>query len=269
MYRFARTLITLIVLSIYTTPIFAEDVPNAASPNWSDALSRVVAEHRDNLGLVGLGAMIMQDGEIMASAVAGVRKHRSGVELTDQDKWHIGSITKSFTATMIARLVERGELTWETTIGDIFPDSERINESWRDVTLEQLLTHTSGAPNDYKVPLSSLFGVPDEGPERMAARENLVLKSLEDKPEHPPGSTWLYSNIGVVIAGVMAEKVMGRSWEKLIREEIFTQLDIQSGGFGPPKDQEGKLEQPRGHKSFFGFVVSTEADNTPLIGPAG
>lgn len=111
---------SLVALFIYVAPISAAEPSNTQIPDMNKSLSYLVSKHQENLGLVGLGAMIMQDGEILASAVAGERKHRSGVLLTDKDKWHIGSITKSFTATMIARLVERGELTWDTTIGEVY-----------------------------------------------------------------------------------------------------------------------------------------------------
>jgi CubicO group peptidase (beta-lactamase class C family) len=249
--------------------VFAESMQE--EQNWNQMLNRLVVERRDNLGLVGLGAMVMQDGKVIASAVDGERKYRSGVLLTDQDKWHIGSITKSFTATMIARLVERDELTWNTTIGDVYADSTTISESWHSVTVEQLLTHTSGASNDFSPTLSYLFRKPAEGSARMAAREALILKFLKDKePESPAGSRFFYSNTGVLIAGVMAEKITGLPWEELIRNEIFTPLGIRSGGFGSPEDQETKLEQPRGHKSFLGFIVAVDTDiNRPVLAPAG
>ncbi|HEY7883614.1 MAG TPA: serine hydrolase domain-containing protein, partial [Cellvibrionaceae bacterium] len=264
-----RISLSLLALSVYTMPMFAEKIPNKEAPNWNQALNQLVTEHRDNLGLVGLGAMVMRDGEVIASAVAGERKHRSGILLTDRDKWHIGSITKSFTATMIARLVERGELDWDTTIGDIWGVSEGISESWQHVTLEHLLTHTSGAARDVTFPW--FFKEPDEGPARMAARESIVLSFLNDEPKFPAGGRFFYSNAGIVIAGVMAEKTTGLPWEELIRKEIFAPLGIQSGGFGAPKGHSGMLEQPRGHYNIFRFIVSadTEDDTSPVIGPAG
>lgn len=261
---------TLSVLCLCVTPLCAADLPNKDALGLNEALQTLVSEHKDNVGLVGVGAMIMQDGEVVASAVAGERKHRSGVLLTSQDKWHIGSITKSFTATMIARLVERGELTWDTTVGDIFSDSENLSEAWQQVTVEQLLTHTSGASNNLKFPVGFFLREPPaEGPARMAARKALTLDFLKNDPVSPAGTTFLYSNPGTLLAGVMAEKISGLSWEDLIRQEIFIPLGIQSGGFGLPRDQQNKIEQPRGHKSTLGFILSVEADNSIVIGPAG
>ncbi len=266
MTRAIRSLPALCALTIAS---LAAAAPNVEKQSWSPALDRIVTEHRDNLGLVGLGVMIMKDGEIIASAVAGERKHGSGIPLTEQDKWHIGSITKSFTATLIARLVERGELSWDTTIGDVIAGSAEISEAWQRVTVEQLLTHTSGASNKLKRPFSYLFRDHPEGPDRMIAREALVLDFLKDEPVAPAGSKFLYSNAGALIAGVMAERATGSSWEDLIRREIFAPLGIHSGGFGHPEDQAQDLEQPRGHKSFLGFTVSVDEDPTIVIGPAG
>jgi len=69
----------------------------------------------------------------------------------------------------------------------------------------------------------------------------------------------------------MVEKKTGVPWETHIQQEVFTPLDLQSGGFGPPQDVNNELEQPRGHRSIFGFdfAVGTDSDNSPIMGPAG
>lgn len=237
--------------------------------NLDQALANLVSEQRKQRGLVGLGVMVMRDGQVIASAVAGERKHGSAVLLTDRDKWHIGSITKSFTATMIARLVERGELRWSTTVGEIFANNNQIADGWQDVTLEQLLTHTSGASSKLKRPFSYIFRDHAEGAERAIAREALVLDVLKNAPVSPPGTQFAYSNAGFLIAGAIAEKRTGKSWEELIRREVFAPLGIRSGGFGHPEDETRALEQPRGHKSLLGFTVSADDDPTVVIGPAG
>ncbi len=259
-------LLGLILLA--TTSIFAA-APTTDERSYQQTLDRLVAEHRNDLELVGLGVMVMRHGEIVASAVVGERKSGSGVALTDKDKWHIGSITKSFTATLIARMVERGTLSWNTTIGDVFGDAAEVDEAWRSVTFEQLLTHTSGASNKLKRPFSYLFREHPEGPTRTAARETLALDFMKGAPVSPPGTAFQYSNAGVLIAGVMAEKLTGITWEDLIRREIFVPLNLRSGGFGHPEDRDRALEQPRGHRSVLGFTVSVDDDPTVVIGPAG
>jgi CubicO group peptidase (beta-lactamase class C family) len=230
-------------------------------------LERLVSEQRETADLVGLGAILIQDGKVIGPSVSGERKKGSQVCLADKDQWHIGSITKSFTATMIARLVEKGELSWNTTIREAFSEVDGLNAGWNSVTLEDLLTHTSGVVSNF--PLSVNFKNPAEGLARVIARETAVTNILKKEPKNTPGSTFLYSNVGYTIAGAIAEKKTGMPWEKLINQEVFTPLQIQSGGFGPPQDSEKELSQPRGHKSIFGFTVASQGDNTPIIGPAG
>ena len=148
-----NSILAIALLSLVSISVLGAD-QSAAEERLSQELARIVTNKRQELGLVGLGAMMMVDGKIIGAAVSGERKYRSGVQITEQDKWHIGSITKSMTATMIARLVEQGDLRWDTTIGDVFTDSGDIAEEWQKVTLSQLLTHRSGARRDF----STFFG---------------------------------------------------------------------------------------------------------------
>src|SRR5690606_7475590 len=89
---------------------------------------------------------------------------------------------------------------------------------------------------------------------------------------HPPGEKHAYSNVGYTIAGAMAEKVTGVSWEDLVRREVFEPLRLAGSGFGPPASSDETLEQPRGHRPVllrWKVAVDDKADNTPIMGPAG
>ena len=271
MNKITTNLLSVAVLMFYS--VFA--VSESGNRNVQTQLSELVTELQKDEELVGMGAMVFHQQLLIAETVSGERKIDSGVALSLSDQWHIGSVTKSVTATMIGRLVEAGQLNWQTTVADIFTKevkSGEIAKSWRRATLEQLLTHTSGVDGNFPSTVQSLW--PKEGKERTDERRKQVLKILQQAPNNAPGTTFQYSNLGYTIAGVFAEHVTGKSWEALIRKEVFTPLKLSTAGFGPPKDGENKLSQPRGHqKGLFGFgspkAVSTDADNTPIMGPAG
>ena len=232
-------------------------------------LAELITSLRQKNKLVGLAAMVMVDGKIVDSAVDGERKIGSGVPLEIGDRWHLGSVTKSITATMIARLVEAGQMQWSDSIGSSFRDAS-IHEDWKPVTLRQLLTHTAGAPANFSVWVA--LEQPALGLESTKARRKAVLNVLAFKPPLPPGEKFAYSNVGYTIAGAMAEEATGVTWEALVRREVFTPLKLANSGFGPPKSSAEKIEQPRGHHaSFFGGKTSAsdDDDNTPIIGPAG
>lgn len=247
------------------------DEPGKARPaaDVQKLLDDLVPKLRKEKKLVGLAAMILVDGKQVAAGVDGERINGSGVPLEIGDRWHLGSITKSLTATVAARMVERKEIEWTTTIGDCFGTSVEMHDDWRSVTLEHLLTHTSGALPNFS--LAVRLKRPAAGKQRMLARKAAIAGVLKRKPKSEPGESFVYSNVGYTIAGTMLEHTSNEPWEALIRKEIFGPLSLREAGFGPPKDGEQAQSQPHGHRVLGTFkqVVDQEADNTPIMGPAG
>lgn len=276
-YRAKSIALASILLVLSTFPFIAliggllhsdyQGIPKSDGPG-SASLANLVADLRKEHKLVGLAAMVMVDGKVIASAAHGERKIRSGVPLELSDRWHLGSISKSITATMIARLVESGRMKWTDTVGERFPDAS-IHEDWKPVTLPQLLTHTSGAPANFSkwVMLKS----PEFNLDWTKERRKAVVDVMAEKPAQRPGEKYAYSNVGYTIAGAMAESATGVSWEELVKREVFEPLQLTGAGFGPPKSPSATLDQPRGHDAVLGWKhsVMDDDDNTPIIGPAG
>lgn len=228
-------------------------------------LSDLLTESRSEAGLVGMGAGVMVNGEIVATATAGERIKGSDEPIPEDALWHLGSITKSMTATLIATMVEKETISFETTVGDVFGSG--IDESWQGVTLSQLLTHRSGAPANF--PLTMMLPASPRGHWAVSVkRQENVLKLLENPI---PGETgeFVYSNAGYTIAGAMAERVSGGTpWELLLDDWVMTPLGIKVT-YGPPQDETA----PWGHaKGVFGKSPKDpekRADNPAFIGPAG
>ncbi len=231
----------------------------------SDLLKPIREKHK----LPGLIGMVVRgDGAILSQGVDGVRKRGEAPILTLDDLFHIGSCTKSMTATMIATLVDEKKLAWSTTIGEVFKDVA-MHDDWKAVTLELLLTNRSGAPGglDKDGLWGKLWGLVDEKPAKQ--RRALVEGVLKNAPDYPPGTKYVYSNAGFAIAGAMAEAVTGEAWEELMRKRLFEPLGMKSASFGAPGTK-GKIDQPLGHQAN-GTAVEPgkHADNPPAIGPAG
>lgn len=213
-------------------------------------------------------------GDRRGLAVRGLRAAGADAKIEEGDLWHIGSITKSMTALIVARLATRGEIRWDDTVKDVL--GQRISEihpdfanaSWGD-----LLRHRSGM----RANLGRLAGIGYLGrlEERdvMEDRLRITELALADAPLHKAGETFAYSNLGYLVAGTMLEVATGRAWEDLIREEVFLPLGLRSAGFGAPGRQ-GRLVQPQGHAGgLFGGWISAPpsgfSDNPPAFGPAG
>jgi len=244
------------------------DGPPQSSGSAGDWLASLISEQCKEKNLVGLAAMVIVDGQVEAAAAHGERMFGSDVPLEITDRWHLGGITKSVTATMIARLIEAGKMKWSDTVGESFPDAQ-VHEQWKPVTLKQLLTHTAGAQKYFSLAVRRIH--PPLGPESTEARREAVLEVVARKPEHTPGTKFAYSGVGYTIAGAMAEKATGVNWEDLLKREVFEPLELTEAGFGPPKSADETLEQPRGHRTRLAgkFAVDDQYDNTTIVGPAG
>lgn len=250
----------------------ADSVP--AMTTWStlDVPSDLVADEglvarleplRDQHGLPGLMGAIIHDRRLLAIGAVGQRKIDSPHPLTIHDKIHLGSCTKAMTATLIARLVESNRLNWDSTIGDLLPDLKHLlHDDFRQVTVEQLLTHTAGVPRD------GAWSELGRDASTTVLRQRLLLRICGSKPETAPGTTYRYSNVGYMLAGLLAERSSGLAWERLMRETVFAPLGMDSAGFGPP-GATGTVDQPWGHRFLDDRWVANQSDNIPALGPAG
>ena len=250
--------LTLLLLSVTAS---AQETVN------SEWLTKELEAVRDRIKLVGMGATVLVDGETVAEGVSGKRRQGTDSPVTLNDKWHIGSITKSMTATVVGRLVERGELSWELPVTDALPKlKSEMHEDWQKVTLNHVLTHTAGLPSNF--PVQTQFQRPASPEDRNQARKEKLLEILSAPPVSKAGEKHVYSNIGYTLAGYIAATRSGMPWEKLIQQELFTPLKLKSAGFGAPTG-----EQPWGHQRalFMRNPVDPDglSDNSPIIGPAG
>ena len=117
-----------------------------ASP---ESTSRLLEEIRKTYDFPALAVVVVKDGRICDRAAVGVRKIGDTTPVTTNDLFHIGSCTKSMTATVAATLIEEGRLHWDTKIAEVFPElRDKMDSRYRAVTLEQLLTHRGGVPTE-------------------------------------------------------------------------------------------------------------------------
>ncbi len=239
------------------------------------SLDTVLEPIREANGLPALAAAVVKGRDTVAIGVVGVRKEGSSERVTLDDKWHIGSCTKSMTAALAAMLVEDGTLRWDMTLAEMFPDlAPQMQAGWRDVTLEQLLAHHGGAPGDLDADglWGRLWQRADQPPR--AQREYLARELLtKHKPVAPPGTKYVYSNGGYALIGHAIEEALDRPWEELLRERLFVPLGMTSAGFGAPASVD-TVDQPWGHKAgqdgtFQPVAPGLHADNPAAIGPGG
>lgn len=216
-----------------------------------------------------LGVISIVDGEIQPAEVTGLRKYEGSEAVTIDDKWHIGSCTKSMTATLAATFVEESKLTWETTVGEILGPEIKIPDDAKGITLYMLVSNRSGIPGSAPPKIWSKAWMNNREPDIKKRRIYYAESMLNVDLEFKPGTKYAYSNNGFIVAGAMLEQVGGKSWEDLITERVFKPLRMDSAGFGGAAS-EGKEDQPWGHKSpRRPQEPGPQDDNPDVLGPAG
>jgi CubicO group peptidase (beta-lactamase class C family) len=256
-------------LAIWSGSAFAQtkradkkETATAPAPVHADErVSRILAPIRDEHHLPGLIGAVLKGDRLAAIGALGIRKIGSSEPMRVTDQVHLGSCTKAMTATMIGTLIDAGKLSADTTIRQVFPKAApEFHPEFQSVTLWHLLTHRAGLPTEG--PWWDL-----SGETTTEKRLDLLARMLGDAPQSRPGATYAYSNVGYVLAALMAEQVTGRSWEDLMRKRVFEPLGMISAGFGSP-GHAGRVDQPWGHHPSGREIRPTRQDNAPAMGPA-
>jgi CubicO group peptidase (beta-lactamase class C family) len=168
-------------------------------------------------------ALIAQKGKILLQKSYGYKDFASHVLNDSNTIFQIGSITKQFTATVILELQEDGKLSVNDKLDKYFPQFKYANE----ITIENLLTHTSGIYNytaDIDEEDSAIVCNPID---KQLALDIMFKHDLDFKP----GSQFEYDNSGYYLLGMIIEKVTGKSYEQNVRDIIFKPLQMNHSLF--------------------------------------
>lgn len=255
------------------------DTASAATALTQAALAQL----RSESGAPGMGAAADNRSGRRITFVDGVRALGHPQQIGASDQWHLGSITKSMTSTLIAKCAEAGVVSWDDTVGAVLgaaiPD---MRAEYRDVSFRHLCSHHAGLPGN--IDMTQLTAFPRGSADARQDRVAYARLGLMQAPVGPKGETFEYSNTGYVIAGAMLEAKLNAPWEALIQQRLFNPLHMASAGQGAPGTP-GRFDQPVGHAP--GPAIAVEGggtrselqafppgeapftDNPAALGPAG
>jgi len=196
------------------------------------------------------GAVVLlqtPSGSLTASYGTGTRGTDRAV--TPQDHIRVGSVTKTWTTTVILQLVQEGKLALTDPVSKFRPDVPNGDA----ITLEQMLTMRSGLFN-YTETLE-LNTAMDKEPQRVWQPEELVALALPHPPYFAPGQGFHYSNTNTVLLGLIAEKIEGKPLATLFKERIFEPLGLTGTVF--PEASSNAVPDPHPQGYFYGDNVLT------------
>lgn len=171
------------------------------------------------------GAIIIlaQGGKSILRKAYGMSNLELNVSLNTDQKMGIGSISKQFTAVALLLLQQENKLNIKDDIRKYLP---RYNTWGRSITIEHILSHTSGIPSYTELP----------GFDTLADKKisnSQLIHFFENAPLiFEPGSNWSYSNSGYVLAGVIVEKITGMPFNDFVNERILRKLNMTNSSFG-------------------------------------
>src|SRR5438128_7063632 len=169
-------------------------------------------------------ALVADNGKVIYQKGVGLANMEWNIPNTSETKFRLGSITKQFTATLILQLVEQGKIKLDGKVIDYLPDYRQ--DTGAKVTIHNLLSHTSGIPSYTSLP--GFFSNVSRNP---FAVDEFIKKYASGNLEFEPGTKFVYSNSGYFILGAIIEKVTGKPYEQVLKENIFDPLGMKNSGY--------------------------------------
>ena len=203
-------------IRVNKTPLVATPHPLPQAAQIDAYLTQLAAK-----GVLGGSVLVAHDGMVFEKGY-GVADKDVHILNTPQTRFRLGSVTKQFTAMAILMLQERGKLQVQDRMCLYVPDCP---QDWQTITIEQLLTHTSGIPDytnfaDFAVTWTQPVTV-----------EQLIAR-FKDKPlDFSPGSVFRYSSSGYVLLGYIIERLSKMSYAAFLQQYIFGPLAMKNSGY--------------------------------------
>jgi CubicO group peptidase (beta-lactamase class C family) len=253
--RRALVLPTLLFLALQVGPLAAQAKP--AAPDLK-GVDQVITAMMTDFHVPGLGVGIIKGDQIVLARGYGFRDVEAKVPVTARTLFAIGSNSKSFTATLMAMLVDEGKLDWTKPVRTWLPDFELYDEyAARNMTPMDLVSHVSGLPRHDPLWYGRAF-----------TRQEIYRRLKYLEPSTSFRNIWQYNNLMFMTAGILTERVSGKSWEEQVRSRIFTPLGMTRATTSvTDMARSDDFSWPYDYKD--GKVVRIPFRNIDQIGPAG
>jgi CubicO group peptidase (beta-lactamase class C family) len=203
----------------------------------------------------GASIAILKDGELAFTRGYGLRSAASEERVDTETIFRIGSTTKQMTAAAVMQLVEQGKVDLDAPVTRYLPEFELAPPyQASDISLHQLLTHTSGLPDNFFVPDLTI------------SLESWIPALKRVSPHAPAGSFWNYSNPNFSLAGAVVERVAERPYNDYMADELWARLGMtRTTLYADEVRANGNFSQ--GHEGE--LIYQPEDFDWPAIGPAG
>jgi CubicO group peptidase (beta-lactamase class C family) len=212
--------IAIIALGLFAQPFSTSQTSAQDGGDAAAGIDELVTNFH-NEGFFSGAVLVARDGEVILSKGYGMANREWAAPAAPDTRFRIGPLTKQFTGTAILKLQEEGALSVEDPICNYL---DECPDTWQDVTIHHLLTHTSGIhtfTGDEETMRFFLDTVPRPEPP-----EETIRRIINEPLDFAPGEDWLYSNSGYVLLGLIIETASGHGYEAYLRDTFFEPLGM-------------------------------------------
>lgn len=202
--------------------ITALSVQSLLAQNHGEKIDQLIKTYHE-YGQFNGAVLVAENGKVILKKGYGMANMEWGIPIQPDTKFRIGSVTKTFTATLIMQFVEEGKVKLDAKLTEYLPDYR--NDTGDKVTIHHLLNHTSGIPNYTNGKFSR------ENSRDPYTVDEFVKKFASGDLEFEPGSKYSYSNSGYFLLGAIIEKVTNKSYPQVLEERILKPLGMDDTGY--------------------------------------
>jgi CubicO group peptidase (beta-lactamase class C family) len=240
MNRLLIIALSFILLSLSCSSLHP-DQPIFKKGNFPGAVAALDTIIRNNLKrhrIPGGAVALVHGGKVIFSQCYGYADTKKKIPIAEDTYFMVGSLTKSFTALAVLKLIEEGKINLHADIKKYIPDFSvrHLDGGEVPITVNHLLSHTSGLMVDYYVRFTR---------ERKNSDADLLSQLRNEYLCFRPGSAFKYSNIGYRLLGMIVERVTGERFEDYLEKEAFRPLGLNDSSFNYTADM--ALHMSKGH----------------------
>jgi CubicO group peptidase (beta-lactamase class C family) len=223
-------------------------------------ISSFISEKMAAEKIPGVAVVVVQDAQVIYLEGFGTASLKNPSPVTPQTVFDLASCTKSFTALAVLLLRDDGLVDLDLPVNHYLPNFKTADpETAKEITVRQLLYHSSGLPGTFAEPLAFHSG--DD------AMDKLVASLDKVHLDRPPGSSFEYSNLNYSLLGAIIEKVSGVKFEEYLKQRVFVPLGMTHTTMVP--SEADVMDRADGHQLLFGHVITRNIPIYRSIVPAG
>ncbi|NEW41865.1 beta-lactamase family protein [Nocardia cyriacigeorgica] len=249
--------IAVVVSALAVTLGCSTEADPAAAEVSAERLAAVQADLEQVVGAGAVGAIatVTENGRtvVLTSGVAD-RDAKTWIPTDTPQHVRVGSISKTFAATVILQLVAEGMIGLDDPVEKYLPGvlrGEGIDGNR--ITVRQVLRHQSGLPNFTDDHPGYEYLLAQEG--KTATPAELMTLALSRPAEFEPGTSWAYSNTNYIIAGMLVEQVTGHSYTDELNRRILEPLQLEGTYLPGPREYEIRAPHPKGYENLDGKLI--------------